>query len=176
MPAKIRLARQGRKRIPYYHIVVADSRAPRDGKYIERLGKYYPRTNPATIELDFDRALYWLQTGAQPTDTCRSLLSGQGVLYKNHLLKGVKKNALTEEQAEAKYKAWFEDKEKKLQQKLDAALSSKELNKKELLEAESKVREARAEAIAKKAAKDAKAAETVEPEEPAAESTEEAAS
>ena len=152
MPTKIRLSRQGRKRIPYYHIVVADSRAPRDGKYIERLGVYNPKTNPATIEIDFDRALYWLQTGAQPTDTCRNILSDKGVLYKNHLLNGVKKGALTTEQADAKYQAWIEQKENKVQQSIDAAKSNKEKTKQQKLEAESKVREARAAAIAKKSA------------------------
>jgi small subunit ribosomal protein S16 len=167
MPTKIRLSRQGRKRIPYYHIVVADSRAPRDGKYIERLGVYNPKSNPATIEIDFDRALYWLQTGAQPTDTCRNILSDKGVLYKNHLLGGVKKGAFTTEQAEAKYQAWTEQKENKIQQSIDATKSNKEKIKQQKLEAESKVREARAAAIAKKAV-------VVEAEVPA-ENTEEAA-
>jgi small subunit ribosomal protein S16 len=151
MPTKIRLSRQGRKRIPYYHIVVTDSRAPRDGKYIERLGKYYPTTNPATIEIDFDRALYWLQTGAQPSDTCRNILSEKGVLYKNHLLNGVKKNALTQEQVESKYSAWLAEKENKLQQKTETEKDKIEKTKKQRLEAESKVREAKAAAIAKKA-------------------------
>jgi small subunit ribosomal protein S16 len=150
MPVKIRLTRQGRKRIPYYHIVVADSRAPRDGKYIERIGRYYPKTNPATIELDFDRALYWLQTGAQPSDTCRSLLSEKGVMYKNHLLNGVKKNALTLEQAEAKFNTWLAEKEQKLQNQKDVQQQKVVQKKNEQLELEKKVREARAEKIAKK--------------------------
>ena len=150
MPVKIRLSRHGRKRIPFYHIVVADSRAPRDGKYIERIGKYYPKTNPATIEIDFDRALYWLQTGAQPTDTCRNLLSDKGVLYKNHLLNGVKKGALTLEQVESKYTAWVSEKEKKQQDKLEAVKQGTEKDKKQRLNAESKAREAKAAAIAKK--------------------------
>jgi small subunit ribosomal protein S16 len=153
MPVKIRLARRGRKKIPFYHIVVADSRAPRDGKYIEKLGKYYPKTNPATIELDFDRALYWLQTGAQPSDTCRSILSVKGVLYKNHLLNGVKKGALTVEQVDGKYQAWFEVKEKKHQIMLDDAKDKNEKLKKLRLEAETKVREDKAAAIASKLAK-----------------------
>jgi len=171
MPTKIRLSRQGRKRIPYYHIVVTDSRAPRDGKYIERLGKYYPTTNPATIEIDFDRALYWLQTGAEPSDTCRNILSEKGVLYKNHLLNGVKKNALTLEQVESKYTAWAADKESKILQKVDSEKNKVEMTKKQRLEAESKVREAKAAAIAKKAV-------VVEPAAPvaAAEQAEEAAS
>jgi small subunit ribosomal protein S16 len=150
MPVKIRLSRQGRKRIPFYHVVVADSRAPRDGRYIERLGKYYPKTNPATIEIDFDRALYWLQIGAQPTDTCRSILSDKGVLYKNHLINGVKKNALTLEQVETKFHAWLNEKDSKLQQQVEATKSSKETVKKQQLTAESKAREAKAAAIAKK--------------------------
>jgi small subunit ribosomal protein S16 len=151
MPAKIRLTRQGRKNIPYYHIVVADSRAPRDGRYIERLGKYFPKTNPASIELDFDRALYWLQTGAEPTDTCRSILSDQGVLMKNHLLNGVKKNALTLEQVEAKFNAWIAEKDKKVTAQKDQIKSEVDSAKKQRLEAESKVREAKAAAIAQKA-------------------------
>jgi small subunit ribosomal protein S16 len=170
MPTKIRLSRQGRKRIPYYHIVVTDSRAPRDGKYIERLGKYYPTTNPATIELDFDRALYWLQTGAEPSDTCRNILSEKGVMYKNHLLNGVKKNALTVEQVESKYSAWAAEKENKLQQKAESEKNKVEMTKKQRLEAESKVREVKAAAIAKKAVVEAPEARA------AAESTEEAAS
>ncbi len=157
MPVRIRLSRQGRKKIPFYHIVVADSRAPRDGKYIERIGRYYPKTNPATIELNFDRALYWLQTGAQPSDTCRSILSQKGVLYKNHLLNGVKKNALTLEQAEAKFNAWLTEKEAKLQKQLDTQKAKQEQKKKEQLEHEQKVREARA---AKNAQKSAETAET----------------
>jgi small subunit ribosomal protein S16 len=166
MPVKIRLSRQGRKKIPFYHVVVADSRAPRDGKYIERLGKYYPKTNPATIEIDFDRALYWLQTGAQPTDTCRSLLSGKGILYKNHLLNGVKKNALTLEQVETKFQAWINEKVSKEQQVIEVAKSTKESTKKQLLVAENKAREAKAAAIAKKNAE--AVAKPAEPEEEAA--------
>jgi small subunit ribosomal protein S16 len=156
MPTKIRLSRQGRKRIPIYHVVVADSRAPRDGKYIERLGIYNPKTNPATIQIDFDRALYWLQTGAQPTDTCRAILSDNGVLYKNHLLNGVKKNALTLEQVESKFAAWQSEKEKKAEDKKNALLENKNKTRKQILEAESKVREAKAAAVAKKL-QDAKA-------------------
>ncbi|HOK51585.1 MAG: 30S ribosomal protein S16 [Bacteroidales bacterium] len=162
MPVRIRLSRQGRKKIPFYHIVVADSRAPRDGKYIERIGRYYPKTNPATIELDFDRALYWLQTGAQPSDTCRSLLSAKGVLYKNHLLNGVKKNALTLEQAEAKFAAWLAEKEAKLQKQKEAQQLKKEQKRKEQLEREQKAREAKAAQIAQKAAEAATATQEEE--------------
>jgi small subunit ribosomal protein S16 len=163
MPVKIRLSRQGRKRIPFYHIVVTDSRAPRDGKYIERLGKYYPKTNPATVDFNFDKALYWLQTGAQPTDTCRTILSDSGVLLKKHLLEGVKKNALTAEQAEVKFQAWLEQKKQKEESKKTASEQSVINDKKKRLEAESKVREAKAAAIQKK---------KVVVEEPAAEATE----
>jgi len=153
MPVKIRLTRQGRKKRPYYHIVVADSRAPRDGRFIEKLGKYDPNTNPATIELNFEKSLDWVQKGAQPTDTCRAILSYKGVMYKKHLLDGVKKNAFSAEEAEERYKKWIGEKESKIQAKLDSVLSSKgELSKKRL-EAEKKVNEKRAEEISKKLAK-----------------------
>ncbi len=100
MPVKIRLARHGRKGYAYYHIVVADSRAPRDGRFIERIGSYNPNTNPATIDLNFDKALDWLFKGAQPTDTCRAILSYKGVMMKKHLLEGVKKGAFDDAEAE----------------------------------------------------------------------------
>ena len=106
MPVKIRLTRQGKKKFAFYHIVAADSRAPRDGKYIERLGSYNPNTHPATVELDFDKALTWLNNGAQPTETCRNILSHEGVLLKKHLLVGVKKGAFTEEVAEQRFEKW----------------------------------------------------------------------
>ena len=110
MAVKIRLARHGKKAAPFYHIVAADSRAPRDGKFIEKLGTYNPITNPATIELNFERALDWLMKGAQPTDTCRAILSYKGVLYKKHLLGGVAKGAFSESDAEAKFNKWMEEK------------------------------------------------------------------
>ncbi len=150
MPVKIRLARHGRKRRAFYHIVVADSRAPRDGKFIERIGSYNPNTNPATIDLDFDSALSWLRKGAQPTDTARAILSYKGVLYMNHLLKGVAKGALTEEQAKEKFEAWKKEKEAKIQAKRDRLAGDKEAAKKAMLDAEAKVNEERAAAIAKK--------------------------
>ena len=103
MAVKIRLARHGKKGYAFYHIVAADSRAPRDGKFIEKLGTYNPNTNPATIDLKFDRALDWLLKGAQPTDTCRAILSYKGVMYKKHLLGGVAKGAFTETEAEARF-------------------------------------------------------------------------
>jgi len=119
MPTKIRLQRQGKKRYSFFHVVVADVRAPRDGKYIERLGTYNPNDNPATIDIDFDRALYWVKTGAQPTDTCRALLSYKGVIHKNHLDKGVLKGALTQEEADKKFAAWLAEKESKVGGKVD---------------------------------------------------------
>jgi len=106
MATKIRLQRHGRKGYAFYHVVVADSRAPRDGKFIERLGSYNPNTNPATIDLNFERALYWVLTGAQPTDTARNVLSTEGVMMKKHLLDGAKKGAFTVEEAEVKFNAW----------------------------------------------------------------------
>ena len=114
MPAKIRLQRHGKKGQPFYHIVIADSRAPRDGKFIEKIGTYNPLTNPATINLKFDRALYWYSVGAVPTDTVRSLLSKKGVMIKYHLMRGVQKGAMTEEQAEVKFQNWMKEKEAKL--------------------------------------------------------------
>ena len=108
MAVKIRLARHGKKGYAFYHIVAADSRAPRDGKFIEKLGTYNPNTNPATIDLDFGKALDWLQKGAQPTDTCRAILSYKGVMYKKHLLGGVAKGAFTETEAEARFNKWME--------------------------------------------------------------------
>ncbi len=154
MPTKIRLQRKGKKGQPFYHLVVADGRAPRDGRFIERIGTYNPMTHPATIEIDFERSLYWVQVGAQPTDTARSILSSKGVMLKHHLLKGVKKGALTEEQVEEKFQDWLKDKQAKLEQtKKDADLSDKE-KRKQQLEAERKINETRAEEIAKKRAKD----------------------
>ena len=110
MATKIRLQRFGHKDYAFYQIVIADSRAPRDGKFIERIGSYNPNTNPATINLNFERALYWLTTGAQPTDTVRNILSKEGVLMKKHLLGGVKKGAFTEEVAEQRFEAWLKNK------------------------------------------------------------------
>lgn len=161
MPVKIRLSRQGRKKRPFYHIVVADSRAPRDGRFIERIGSYNPLSNPATIELNFDRALDWLQKGAQPTDTCRAILSYKGVMLKKHLMEGVKKGALTPEQAEAKFQEWVSQKEAKIKAKIDSLAKGEAEAIRKRIEAESKVREARAQEIAKKRAEMAvKEAET----------------
>jgi len=152
MPVKIRLQRQGRKFSAVYSIVVADSRAPRDGKYIETLGKYNPNTNPATIELDFDRAMEWLQKGAQPTDTCRAILSYKGVLYKKHLLEGVRKGAFDEAEAEKRFQTWMTGKEQKIQAKRDRIKKSKAQIAKEKFEEESKIREERTLEIEKKRA------------------------
>lgn len=152
MPAKIRLQRRGRKVKPFYHIVIADGRAPRDGRFIEKIGTYNPITEPADIQLNFERALYWVQSGAQPTDTVRTILSYKGVLYKNHLLKGVKKGALTEEQAEAKFTTWLSEKEAKIENlRKEKELAGKEEHKK-ALEAEKLVKENRAKEIAAKRA------------------------
>jgi len=162
MPAKIRLTRHGKKSRPYYYIVVADSRAPRDGKFIERVGSYNPVTNPATIELDFDKALSWLQKGALPTDTVRSLLRQKGVLYKNHLLKGVAKGALTAEQAEQKHQEWIEQAEAKVKNMASRLETEKHNKDQKQLADETKVRETRAAALAKKNAKEAAAAHAAE--------------
>lgn len=153
MPVKIRLTRHGKKRKPYYHIVIADGRAPRDGRFIERIGMYNPNTNPATIEIDFDKALDWLQKGAQPTETCRAILSYKGILYKNHLLGGVKKGAFSEEEAEKRFQAWMKEKESKIQAKKDGLKLAFETEQKKKLDAETKINEARALEIAKRNAK-----------------------
>ena len=178
MATKIRLARHGHKDYAYYHIVVADSRSPRDGKYIERIGSYNPNNNPAKVDLKFDRALYWVNVGAQPTDTVRSILSQKGVLLKKHLLVGVKKGAMTAEQAEVKFQNWMKEKEAKAAEAVKATAEQKRAIQKERLEAEAKVNEARIAELAKRraeaeAAAAAESAEATE-EAPAAEETTEA--
>lgn len=167
MPVKIRLARHGKKGFAFFHIVAADSRAPRDGRYIERLGVYNPNTHPATVELNFDKALDWLQKGAQPSDTCRSILSEKGVMIKKHLLEGVAKNAFTLEVAEQKFESWLKDKEVKTVSEQEKLKSNKEADKKKRLEAEAKVKEAKAQAIAKKLAQSQVAANEASAEEEA---------
>ena len=152
MPVKIRLTRHGRKKYAYYHIVVADSRAPRDGRFIERIGSYNPNTNPATITLNFEKALGWLQDGAQPTDTCRAILSYKGVMMKKHLLEGVKKGAFDEAEADLRFQKWLNEKESKVQAKKDQLKSQKDSDTKTRLEYEAKVNAERAEALAKKKA------------------------
>lgn len=114
MPVKIRLQRKGRKKAPFYHIVVADARSPRDGKFIEKLGTYNPMTRPATIDIDRDKAFDWLVKGAQPTDTARAILRFKGVYYKKHLMRGVAKGAMTIEEAEAKWQEWVNVKENRI--------------------------------------------------------------
>ena len=162
MATKIRLQRFGKKGKPFYHVVVADARAPRDGKFIERLGSYNPNTNPATIDINFEKALDWVNKGAQPTDTCRAILSYKGVMYKKHLEGGVKKGALTAEQAEAKFAEWLESKAGKIEGKKDSLTKSKDEVKKAALAAEAKKKEDIAAAIA---AKNTPAPEVVEEEE-----------
>jgi len=148
MATKIRLQRGGRKARPVYSIVVADSRAKREGRFIEKLGTYNPNTNPATIDLNFDSTLTWVMKGAQPTDTARAILSYKGVMMKKHLLEGVRKGALTEEQAEAKYEAWISEKENKISSTVQAINEAKSADKTARLAKESEVNKARQAAIA----------------------------
>ena len=172
MPTKIRLQRHGRKGYAYYHIVIADSRAPRDGKFIERIGSYNPNTNPATIDLKFERALYWLTTGAQPTDTTRNILSAEGVLMKKHLLEGVKKGAFDEAEAEKRFEAWKAGKESSVVKTKEQLAAQKQADLKARQKSEVEVNKAKAAEQAKKKA-DAEAAAIVEetPAEPVAEET-----
>ncbi|WP_321997215.1 30S ribosomal protein S16 [Draconibacterium orientale] len=174
MPVKMRLARHGRKRYAYYHIVVADSRAPRDGRYIERIGTYNPNTDPATIDLDFDKAYDWLVKGAQPTDTVRAILSYKGVLYKKHLMGGVKKGAFDEAEAEKRLENWIAAKEAKIQAKIDRLAGDAAAEADKQLEAEKKVNEERAAAIAAREAELAAEAEAAAKEAEAEAAAEEA--
>jgi len=167
MATKIRLQRHGKKGKPFYYIVVADARAPRDGRFIERLGSYNPNTNPATIDINFDKTLDWVNSGAQPTDTCRAILSYKGVLYKKHLQGGLKKGALTEEQVETKFQEWVDTKAGKITGKKTTLLSAKDETKKAALAAEAKKKEAKAAAIVAK-----NTPEVEEVEAPAEEETE----
>ena len=150
MPAKIRLARHGKKGNAYFHIVVADGRAPRNGRFIEQIGSYNPNANPAVIEINFEKALTWLKNGAQPTDTTRAILSYKGVLYKDHLNRGVLKGALTQEQADAKFEQWLSQKEAKISSKAQSVVAEKQAGLKAGLAAETKAKENKAEAIAAK--------------------------
>lgn len=150
MPVKIRLQRHGRRGYPFYHIVTADSRAPRDGKFIERLGSYNPNTNPATIDLDFERALYWLNVGAQPTDTARNILSREGVLMKKHLDGGVKKGAFSQEEAEKRFQAWKENKEQTISSTKAALEAKKQAAADERLKVETEINQEKAKELAKK--------------------------
>ena len=148
MPVKIRLQRHGKKGKPFYWIVAADARSKRDGKYLEKLGIYNPNTNPATIEVNVDNSVQWLNNGAQPTDTARAILSYKGILLKHHLMGGVRKGALTEEQAEEKFNAWMAEKEKSVASKVTGLDKVKADTKAQALAAEKEVNEKRALAAA----------------------------
>lgn len=175
MAVKIRLQRHGKKNFAFFHIVVADTRAPRDGRYIELLGSYNPNTNPATIVLDSEKALAWLKVGAETTLVTRRILSYEGVLLKKHLDGGVAKGALTQELADAKFAAWKAQRDAKIEAKKQG-LSKAEADKvKAAIEAEAKVNEARAEALAKKKAEAEEAARKAAEEAAAAKAAEEAA-
>ncbi len=175
MATKIRLQRGGRKSYAFYRIVIADARAPRDGRFTEKIGTYNPNTNPATVDLNFDRALYWLEVGAQPTDTVRNILSREGVMLMKHLRGGVKKGAFDEATAQKKFDAWKADKQKGLEKvAADEAKAKKDAAAKALAE-EKKVNEAIAKKVAdKKAAAAAAEAEVEAPAEAEAPATEEA--
>ncbi|OFY82672.1 MAG: 30S ribosomal protein S16 [Bacteroidetes bacterium RIFCSPLOWO2_12_FULL_35_15] len=144
MSVKIRLQRHGKKASAFYHIVIADGRAPRDGKFIEKIGTYNPTTNPATILLDNDKALAWLKNGAQPTDTCRAILSYKGVMFRNHLEGGIAKGALTQEQADAKYAKWQSEKEGKIETKVSKLSNTQKDAYKNRMAAEAAAKEAKA--------------------------------
>ena len=165
MPVKIRLQRHGKKGKPFYWIVAADVRSKRDGKYLEKLGTYNPNTNPASIDLDIDGTVKWLQNGAEPTDTAKAILSYKGAMLKNHLVGGVRKGALTEEQAEVKFQAWVDEKAGKITAKKDGLTKAEADAKAAILAAEVKINEERSAAVheaenaAIKAVADAKAAE-----------------
>ena len=172
MAVKIRLQRHGKKNFAFFHIVVADSRSPRDGRFIEQLGSYNPNTNPATIILNFEQALKWLNVGAQPTLTARRILSYEGVLLRKHLQEGVAKGALTQAQADEKFAAWKSQKDAKVAAKVTGLKNEAIAKAKEAKAAEVKVNEARAEAIAKKKAEAEAAAAEKAAEEAAAQSEE----
>lgn len=157
MATRIRLQRHGKKGKAIYHVVVADSRAKRDGKFIEKLGTYNPNTNPATININFDSAVKWVGTGAEMTDTARAILSYKGVLYKNHLIKGIAKGALTAEQVESKFAAWEADKASKIQGKIDGLGKNAAADKAARLKAEADTNAAKAKAIEAKNTPEAEA-------------------
>ena len=169
MATKIRLSRHGHKDYAFYSIVIADSRAPRDGKYIEKIGTYNPNTDPATVDINFERALYWVETGAEPTLTMKNILSHEGVLLMKHLRGGIKKGALTEEQAQAKFDAWKAAQAAKTAKKVAGLAEAAKKAAVAAAEAEVAVKNAKAEALAaKKAELAAKAAEEAPAEEAAA--------
>ncbi|MBI3511969.1 MAG: 30S ribosomal protein S16 [Bacteroidetes bacterium] len=176
MPTKIRLQRYGKKAHAYFHIVIADGRAPRDGKFIEKIGSYNPNTNPATIEIDSEKAFEWLKKGAQPSDTCRAILSYKGIMYRNHLYRGVQKGAITQEQADAKLEKWLQEKQAKIDSKISKLADAETSSDKSRLDAEKTANEARRTKIAAKATAktEAPAAETTEAPAAPAENTENA--
>ena len=179
MPVKMRLQRRGKKGKPFFHIVIADGRAPRDGKFIEKIGTYDPVSKPATIDINADKAVQWLRNGAQPSDTVRAILSYKGILYKFHLLKGVDKGALTLEQAEVKFEAWKEMKAAKINSDINKNVETATKAEKERFAQEVKINETRAAALAKKnqpvVVKTPVVEEAPEVEETVAEATEEPA-
>ena len=152
MPVKIRLQRHGKKGSAFFHIVIADGRAPRDGKFIEKIGTYDPKTNPATIDIEFDKAIAWLQKGAQVTDTTKAILSYKGVMYKNHLIKGIAKGALTQEQADAKFEKWLSEKTGKIETKTSKLATAKTDHYKKRMDEEQKAKEVKTAKIAAKLA------------------------
>ena len=164
MATKIRLQRHGHKDYAFYPIVIADSRAPRDGRFIERIGSYNPNTNPATISLNFERALYWINVGAIPTDTVRNILSREGVMLMKHLQGGVKKGAFTEEEAQRRFEAWKAEKQAKLDAVRNKERDDKKVDYKKTIAEEAKKNEAKAEAVAKKKAEIAAAKAAAEAE------------
>ncbi len=174
MSVRIRLQRFGKKGAPFYHIVVADGRAPRDGKFIEKLGTYNPMTDPAKIELDVDKAVQWLRNGAQPTDTARNLMSVKGAMLKHHLLRGVDKGAFSVEEAEKRFQAWVSEKEDKIRKAAQEKLNKLEAGKNSRLEEEKKVREAIAAKVAEKKAAALAARQAAQAEAEAAPASEEA--
>ena len=159
MPTKIRLQRHGKKRYAYYHVVVADARAPRDGKFIEKLGTYNPNNNPATIDINFDRALHWVKEGAQPTDTAKALLSYKGVMHKEHLDRGVLKGAFSQEDADKKFDAWMTEKTAKVDGKKDGLAQAASADAKARLAAETEVKNKRSSELLAKQSELAAAAE-----------------
>lgn len=162
MATRIRLQRHGKKGKAFFHLVAADSRSKRDGKFIEKLGTYNPNANPAIIDIDFDRTLHWVQVGAEMSDTARAILSYKGVLHKNHLLKGIDKGALTADQVEAKFAAWLADKENKVQTKVDRLEKESSSDKVARLAAEKAANEAKAAAVAAKNAPEPEVIEATE--------------
>lgn len=163
MAVKIRLTRRGRKKKAMYDVIIADARSPRDGRFIEKIGTYNPNSNPATIDLNEDKAFKWLMNGAEPTDTVKAMLSYRGILLKKHLQIGVIKGAITQEEADKRFEDWKNSKEEKIQGKIDTLSKKKEAARKEKLAAEAKVKEARTEALkAKQAAELAAAAPATE--------------